>query len=112
MPIYLYQCQSCGVRFERLQRMTEDPVTECPECGGETHRVIQPVGIIFKGSGFYSTDNRRGSSPTLAPPKAKSEEKGASESGETEKAATSHGEEVTRGDSAKAKELPREKDAS
>lgn len=69
MPIYLYQCDSCGVRFERVQRMSEDPLTDCPECNGQVHRVIQPVGVIFKGSGFYITDNRQVSSPTLAPPK-------------------------------------------
>lgn len=69
MPIYLYECDSCGVRFERLQRMSDDPVTDCPECDGHVHRVIQPVGIIFKGSGFYITDNRQVSSPTLTPPK-------------------------------------------
>lgn len=69
MPIYLYECASCGVRFERLQRMTDEPVTVCPECEGPVHRVIQPVGIIFKGSGFYVTDNRQGSSSTLGPSK-------------------------------------------
>lgn len=69
MPIYLYQCDSCSVRFERLQRMSDDPLTDCPECDGEVHRVIQPVGVIFKGSGFYITDNRQVSSPTLTPPK-------------------------------------------
>jgi len=69
MPIYLYQCDTCGVRFERLQKMTEPPVTDCPECDGHVHRVIQPVGIIFKGSGFYITDNRQVKSPTLTPPK-------------------------------------------
>jgi putative FmdB family regulatory protein len=73
MPIYLYQCDSCGVQFERLQRMSEAPLTDCPECGGHVHRVIQPVGIIFKGSGFYVTDNRSGSSSTLAPAKDKGE---------------------------------------
>jgi predicted nucleic acid-binding Zn ribbon protein len=52
-----------------MQRMSEDPLTECPECDGKVHRVIQPVGIIFKGSGFYITDNRQVSSPTLTPPK-------------------------------------------
>ena len=71
MPIYLYECDSCGVRFERLQRFSEEPLTECPECEGRVHRVIQPVGVIFKGSGFYITDNRQVSSPTLAPPKEK-----------------------------------------
>jgi putative FmdB family regulatory protein len=69
MPIYLYECDSCGVRFERLQRMSEEPLTGCPECDGHVHRVIQPVGVIFRGSGFYITDNRQVSSPTLKPPK-------------------------------------------
>ncbi|MCL7452644.1 MAG: zinc ribbon domain-containing protein [Anaerolineae bacterium] len=69
MPIYQYECDTCGIRFERLQRMSEEPLTECPECDGKVHRVIQPVGIIFKGSGFYITDNRQVSSPTLTPPK-------------------------------------------
>jgi len=75
MPIYLYECDSCGLRFEKMQRMTEEPLTDCPECEGQIHRVIQPVGVIFKGSGFYVTDNRKGSSPTLAPPKEKDKDK-------------------------------------
>ena len=74
MPIYLYQCDSCGVSFEKMQRMAEEPLSECPECEGQVHRVIQPVGIIFKGSGFYVTDNRQGSSSTLAPSKEKDKE--------------------------------------
>ena len=85
MPVYLYQCDSCGVRFERLQRMSAEPLNDCPECGGTVHRVIQPVGVIFKGSGFYITDNRQVSSPTLTPPKEqpKGEETKALPSGET-----------------------------
>jgi len=71
MPVYLYQCDSCGVRFERWQHMSDAPLTECPECDGHVHRVIRPVGVIFKGSGFYTTDNRQVSSPTLAPSKDK-----------------------------------------
>lgn len=87
MPIYLYECDSCGVRFERLQRMSAEPLTQCPECDGDVHRVIQPVGIIFKGSGFYITDNRQVSSPTLTPPKEldKPTEKKELTSGETKK---------------------------
>jgi putative FmdB family regulatory protein len=69
MPIYLYECDSCGVRFELMQRISDDPLADCPECDGHVHRIIQPVGVIFKGSGFYVTDNRRGSSSTLAPSK-------------------------------------------
>lgn len=62
MPLYEYECESCGVRFERRQHMEDEPVKVCPECGGDVHRLIQPVGIIFKGSGFYVTDNRAKSS--------------------------------------------------
>jgi len=62
MPLYEYECESCGVRFERRQHMEDEPVKVCPECGGSVHRLIQPVGIIFKGSGFYVTDNRAKSS--------------------------------------------------
>jgi putative FmdB family regulatory protein len=62
MPLYEYQCAKCGVRFERLQRKGDPAVEECPECKGTVRRLIQPPGIIFKGSGFYVTDNRRPSS--------------------------------------------------
>ena len=65
MPLYEYQCEVCGVRFERRQRMSDEPVKICPECGGKVHRLIQPVGIIFKGSGFYVTDNRAKSSTAV-----------------------------------------------
>src|SRR5690606_41724704 len=58
MPIYAYECRECGVRFERRQSFSDAPITVCPECEGEVHRLIQPAGIIFKGSGFYVTDNR------------------------------------------------------
>jgi putative FmdB family regulatory protein len=70
MPLYEYQCQACGVRFEHRQHINDEPVKVCPECGGEVHRLIQPVGIIFKGSGFYVTDNRAKSS-TAVPGNAK-----------------------------------------
>jgi len=83
MPIYEYECGSCRIRFERLQHFKDDPVKECPECGGVVHRVLQPVGIIFKGSGFYITDHRQLSSAaspaqkSLAAPKEAEEKKAA-----------------------------------
>jgi putative FmdB family regulatory protein len=94
MPIYLYQCDSCGLRFEKVQRMSDDPLTDCPECEGHVHRVIQPVGVIFKGSGFYITDNRQVSSPTLAPAKdtAKPEEKASTQPAEDRKEASASSE--------------------
>lgn len=64
MPLYEYECETCGVRFERKQRFSDEPVRTCPECGGPVHRLVQPVGIIFKGPGFYVTDNRGSSSTT------------------------------------------------
>ncbi len=65
MPLYEYQCGTCGVRFERRQHINDEPIKICPECGGEVRRLIQPVGIIFKGSGFYVTDNRAKSSTSV-----------------------------------------------
>lgn len=58
MPKYDYKCKECGIVFERYQRFSEEPLTCCPECNGAVHRVINPVGIVFKGSGFYITDHR------------------------------------------------------
>ncbi|MBC7314838.1 MAG: zinc ribbon domain-containing protein [Chloroflexi bacterium] len=58
MPTYQYRCEDCGITFDRFQHFSEQPLTTCPECGGSVHRVIQPVGIIFKGSGFYVTDHK------------------------------------------------------
>jgi putative FmdB family regulatory protein len=84
MPVYLYQCEACGVRFEKFQRMSDDPLADCPECDGHVHRVIQPVGVIFKGSGFYVTDNRRSSSSTLAAPKDEDGEQRAGEASSEE----------------------------
>ena len=62
MPTYQYACTSCAERLEVVQRFTDDPLTECPECGGTLRKVFSPVGVVFKGSGFYKTDNRGRSS--------------------------------------------------
>lgn len=82
MPIYHYRCDACGHEFQHKQRMSDEPLRVCPQCEGAVRRIIQPVGVIFRGSGFYITDNRQVSSPTLTPPKegAKAKE----ESGGTE----------------------------
>ena len=62
MPLYEYRCESCGIRFEELQSFNDSPLVKCVECGGKVHRVIHAAGIIFKGPGFYVTDNRRSGS--------------------------------------------------
>jgi putative FmdB family regulatory protein len=61
MPVYGYRCTR-GHHFEVQQRITEPPLTQCPECGAPVTRVFYPVGIIFKGGGFYKTDSRGSSS--------------------------------------------------
>ena len=62
MPTYQYACTDCGDRSEVVQRFTDDPLTVCSACGGKLRKIFSPVGIVFKGSGFYRTDSRNGSS--------------------------------------------------
>ena len=75
MPLYEYQCQECGVRFERRQHFSDEPVKTCPDCSGPVVRLIYPAGIIFKGSGFYVTDNRAKSSTRIPGKKGEEKEK-------------------------------------
>lgn len=58
MPTYQYACTSCSERREVVQRMTDAPLTTCEACGGTLRKVLYPVGVVFKGSGFYRTDSR------------------------------------------------------
>ena len=60
MPVYTYRCENCGVQFDQTQKFTDDALTKCPECGKNAlHKVYTPVGIVFKGSGFYTTDYKK-----------------------------------------------------
>jgi putative FmdB family regulatory protein len=70
MPTYDYECNSCGHRFEVRQSFTDAPVTTCPVCQGEVRRVFHPVGIVFKGTGWYITDSRKGGEGAEAGAKA------------------------------------------
>ena len=85
MPTYEYVCKSCGHIFEIVQSMKDDPLTECPECGGELRKVFAPPAIAFKGSGFYATDHGKKSRQPASGKKdsgeASSEGKGSSEKG-------------------------------
>lgn len=67
MPLYEYQCLPERHRFEVRQGINDDPVTVCQQCGAPVRRVVQPVGIVFKGSGFYVNDSRKSSNPTTKP---------------------------------------------
>jgi putative FmdB family regulatory protein len=61
MPVYEYACTACGERTEARQSFDDPPLEECPLCGGRLRKLYSPVGIVFKGSGFYATDGRTGS---------------------------------------------------
>jgi putative FmdB family regulatory protein len=61
LPTYEYACTACGHRLEAVQKFTDDPLTECPECGAALRKVYGAVGIVLKGSGFYKTDSRAAS---------------------------------------------------
>ena len=86
MPTYEYECKRCGVRFERFQSMSEEPIKVCPECGGEVRRLISAGGgVIFKGSGFYATDYRSESYKKAEKKEKENASKSESSSGEKKK---------------------------
>jgi len=61
VPTYQYTCTDCGEPIEAVQKFTDEPLSVCAACGGRLRKVFSPVGIVFKGSGFYRTDSRNGS---------------------------------------------------
>jgi putative FmdB family regulatory protein len=65
VPTYQYACTECGEQLEKVQKFSDDPLTVCPNCSGRLRKVFSPVGIVFKGSGFYRTDSRAGSNGSL-----------------------------------------------
>src|ERR1700737_3552406 len=86
VPIYTYTCTSCNEVVETRQSYTDPPLTTCEQCGGTLRKIIHPVGIVFKGSGWYSTDSR---APTSA---AKSASNGSKEPGSKEATSSKDGE--------------------
>jgi putative FmdB family regulatory protein len=99
MPLYEYQCQECGLRFERRQSFSDEPVKICPECEGPVVRLIQPAGIIFKGSGFYVTDNRSKSSTAI--PGTKKEDSSSEKTDSASSSSKSETSDTTSGSSKK-----------
>ncbi|PVG81211.1 FmdB family transcriptional regulator [Nocardioides gansuensis] len=80
MPTYQYACTECGHAFEKVQSFSDDALTHCPECDGRLRKVFNAVGVVFKGSGFYRTDSRSGSS-TSAGASSSTSSSGSSTSG-------------------------------
>ena len=87
MPTYQYTCTECGEPLEAVQKFTDAPLTVCPACGGRLRKVFSAVGIVFKGSGFYRTDSRNGSSATAPAASSTSTSDSGSSNGSADKAA-------------------------
>ena len=90
MPTYQYQCVECGGQLEAVQKFTDDALTVHEDCGGRLRKVFSPVGIVFKGSGFYRTDSRgSGSSGASTSSSSSSKDGGSKESGSSSSADSS-----------------------
>ena len=87
MPTYQYTCTECGEPLEAVQKFTDAPLTVCPACGGRLRKVFSAVGIVFKGSGFYRTDSRNGSSATAPAASSSSSSESGSSNGSADKPA-------------------------
>jgi putative FmdB family regulatory protein len=107
MPTYEYRCKSCGEHLEVVQSFKDDPLTECPACGGSLRKVFGNIGIAFKGSGFYKTDNRpaaKGDSATAASSSSSSssESKSGSPSSSSSESKASSSSDSSKSDSSKS----------
>lgn len=89
MPLYEYQCEACGNRFEKIVKFSDPPIETCPECGGTVQKLLSSPAIQFKGSGWYITDYAKKSSSKDSSGSEtsadKSSDKGSSTSAETKK---------------------------
>jgi putative FmdB family regulatory protein len=102
MPIYEYKCED-GHVFDVIQRMSDEPLTECQECGAPAERVLHPVAVHFKGSGFYNTDYGRKKGGGNGPGSEGSGESKSSDSGKSDsKSSESKSSDSKSGDKAKA----------
>jgi putative FmdB family regulatory protein len=107
MPVYEYACKECGTRLEVRQSFTDDALTTCPECSGRLRKLLSPVGVVFKGSGFYRTDSRTApASDGSADPKTKAPADGSGSNG------SAHSGSESSGDSAADKKPAKEGAAS
>lgn len=89
MPTYQYACTACGEGLEAVQKFSDDPLTECPACGGALRKVFSAVGIVFKGSGFYRNDSRGSGKSTAPVTTTPSSEKKSEGSAKTESSSSS-----------------------
>ncbi|HEX8973089.1 FmdB family zinc ribbon protein [Oryzihumus sp.] len=100
MPTYAYACTACDHRFEVVQSFSEDSLTECPQCEGRLRKLFNAVGVVFKGSGFYRTDSRSGSSASV--PAAKGESSSSSDASSSSSSSSASSSSSTSGSSSTA----------
>jgi putative FmdB family regulatory protein len=93
MPVYEYACTACGERTEAKQGFDDPPLDTCPHCGGKLRKLYSPVGIVFKGSGFYSTDSKKaaGGKPKKEGKKAETKSEGKSSESKSSETKSSGG---------------------
>ncbi len=89
MPTYQYACTECDHAFEQFQSFSEDSLTVCPRCEGRLRKVFNAVGVVFKGSGFYRTDNRSDSGSTSTASTTSTSTSGSTSSGDSSSGSTS-----------------------
>lgn len=89
MPTYVYECAKCGDEFEVWQSFTDETLKKHPECGGKVAKVIQPAGIVLKGSGFYKNDSRNGSKRSTVPASGGDDTKSSSDTSSSSDSSTS-----------------------
>ncbi len=104
MPLYEYQCADCGKVLEVIQRFSEDPLAECPECGGRLEKLLSAPAIQFKGSGWYITDYARKSGNGESKKASSTEKKEEPKSGSSEKSASAESKTADSGGAAKGGE--------
>lgn len=91
MPTYQYACNDCGHAFEQFQSFSDDALTVCPECDGKLRKLFNAVGVVFKGSGFYRTDSRSGTSTAASASSSTSSSSDSSSSSSSSSSTTSSG---------------------
>jgi putative FmdB family regulatory protein len=114
VPTYQYRCTECGGQLEAVQKFTDEPLTVHDDCGGRLRKVFSPVGIVFKGSGFYRTDSRKGSTASepastaataagSSADSSSSSSNGGDKSGSGDKSSSTSGEKSTASSSSSSK---------
>jgi putative FmdB family regulatory protein len=98
MPTYEYRCKKCGEHLEAVQSFSDAPLKVCPACKGQLQKVFSPVGIVFKGSGFYKTDNRGGKGGSHS----HTEKSGSSSSSSDSSSSSSSSSDSSKSDSSKS----------